>query len=141
MEGKQTWRPVLQHWQRLLCLQGRVGRTRFENKHQKRLAYQSIQTHPLPQYLHLVNFLRLFHRTLITLIEIHIILLLIVITENALHLPPVPSRGNIVVSSPIAFGIGDNRDKLANYFNWLAGVYPTMEKQLQECLMILRKKG
>src|SRR5436190_22267960 len=88
MEGKQTWRPVLQHWQRLLCLQRRVGRTHFENKHQKRLAYQSIQTHPLPQHLHLVNFLRLFHRTLTTLIEIHIILLLIVITENALHLPP-----------------------------------------------------
>ena len=54
---------------------------------------------------------------------------------------PIPRRSDVVVSSPIAFEIGDNRDKLANYFNWLAGVYPTMEKQLQECLMILKKKG
>ena len=54
---------------------------------------------------------------------------------------PIPSRSNIVTSSPIAFEIGDNRDKLANYFNWLAGVYPTMEEQLQECSLILKNKG
>ena len=88
MMGIQTWRPALQHWQRLLCLQGRVQRTRSENRRQKRLVYQSIQTHPLPQHPHLVNFLRLFRRIPTTLIEIHIIPLLIIITENALHVPP-----------------------------------------------------
>src|SRR5438045_6812161 len=41
--------------------------------------------------------------------------------ERSLH-TPIPPRSNIVVSSPIAFEIGDNRDKLTNYFNWLAGV-------------------
>src|SRR4030095_6536099 len=87
MREKQTWRPVLQHWQRLLCLQGRVGRTRFENRPQKQPIYQLIQTHPLPQHLHLVNFLRLFRHIPTTLIEIYIILLLINITENALHIP------------------------------------------------------
>jgi len=54
---------------------------------------------------------------------------------------PIPSRSNIVVSSPIAFEIGDNRDKLTNYFNWLAGVYPAMEEQLQECFLLLKSKG
>jgi len=54
---------------------------------------------------------------------------------------PIPSRSNIVVSSPIAFEIGDNRDKLTNYFNWLAGVYPAMEGQLQECLLTLKSDG
>src|SRR5436190_19101021 len=87
MKEKQTWRPVLQHWQRLLYLQGRVRRTRFENRHQKRLVYQSIQIHPLPQHRHLVNFLRLLPRIPTTLIEIYIILLLIIITENTLHIP------------------------------------------------------
>ena len=46
-----------------------------------------------------------------------------------------------MVSSPIAFEIGDNRDKLTNYFNWLAGVYPAMEGQLQECLLTLKSDG
>ena len=46
-----------------------------------------------------------------------------------------------MASSPIAFEIGDNRDKLTNYFNWLAVVYPTMEERLQECLLILKSKG
>ena len=46
-----------------------------------------------------------------------------------------------MVSFPIAFEIGDNRDKLTNYFNWLAGVYPAMEEQFQECLLILKSKG
>jgi hypothetical protein len=54
---------------------------------------------------------------------------------------PIPSRSNIVTSSPIAFEIGDNREKLANYFNWLIGIYPTMEEQLQECSLILKNKG
>lgn len=54
---------------------------------------------------------------------------------------PVPSRSEAVVSSPIAFEIGDNRDKLTNYFDWLAGVYPAMEEQLQECLLTLKTDG
>ena len=126
-----------------------MGRTRFENRHQKRLVYQSIQTHPLPQHLHLVNFLRLFHRIPTTPLPPHPYYPY----RDLYHPPtyhhhrerspqtPIPRRSDVVVSSPIAFEIGDNRDKLANYFNWLAGVYPTMEKQLQECLMILKKKG
>ena len=85
MMGMQTWRPALQLWQRLLCLQGRAGRTRFENRHQKRLVYPSIQARPLLQHLPLVNFLRLFTRIPSTPIEIYIILLLIIITANALH--------------------------------------------------------
>src|SRR5436190_8431977 len=87
MRGIQTWKPVLQRWKRLLCLQGRVRRTRFENRHQKRLVYPSIQTHPLLRRLPPVNFLRFFHRIPTTPIEIYIILLLIVITANALHTP------------------------------------------------------
>jgi hypothetical protein len=51
---------------------------------------------------------------------------------------PIPSRSNIVASSPIAFEIGDNRDKLTNYFTWLVVVYPAMEEQLQECLLTLK---
>src|SRR5436190_20574124 len=43
--------------------------------------------HPLPQHLHLVNFLRFFHRIPTPLIEIHIILLPTVITANTLHTP------------------------------------------------------
>ena len=43
--------------------------------------------HPLPQHRHLVNFLHLLHRIPTTLIEIYIILLLIIITENTLHIP------------------------------------------------------
>ena len=39
------------------------------------------------------------------------------------------------------FEIGDNRDKLTNYFDWLAGVYPIMEEQLQECFSILKTQG
>ena len=53
---------------------------------------------------------------------------------------PIPSRSNIV-TSPIAFEISDNRDKLANYFDWLAGVYPAMKEQLQECFRILKTQG
>src|SRR5439155_21617004 len=53
----------------------------------------------------------------------------------------IPSRSNIVASSPIAFEIGDNRDKLTNYFDWLAGVYPAMKEQLQECFRILKTQG
>ena len=60
--------------------------------------------------------------------------------EHSPH-TPIPSRNNIVASSPIAFEIGDNRDKLTNYFNWLAVVYPAMEEQLQECFRILKSKG
>ena len=54
---------------------------------------------------------------------------------------PIRSRSDVVVSSPIAFEIGDNQDKLTNYFDWLAGVYPGMEEQLQECLLILKTDG
>ena len=54
---------------------------------------------------------------------------------------PIPSRSNVVVSSPIAFETGDNRDKLTKYFDWLAGVYPAMEEQLQECLLTLTTDG
>ena len=54
---------------------------------------------------------------------------------------PIPSRSDVVASSPIAFEIGDNRDKLTNYFDWLAGVYPAMEGQLQECLLTLKTDG
>jgi hypothetical protein len=43
-----------------------------------------------------------------------------------------------VTSSPVTFEIGDNRDKLTNYFDWLEGVYPAMKEQLQECLLILK---
>jgi len=60
--------------------------------------------------------------------------------EHSPH-TPIPSRSNIVASSPIAFEIGDNRDKLTNYFDWLAGVYPIMEEQLQECFSILKTQG
>ena len=54
---------------------------------------------------------------------------------------PIPSRSEVVASSPIAFEIGDNRDKLTNYFDWLGGVYPAMEDQLQECLLTLKTDG
>jgi hypothetical protein len=60
--------------------------------------------------------------------------------EHSPH-TPIPSRNNIVTSSPITFETGDNRDKLTNYFNWLAMVYPTMEERLQECLLMLKNKG
>ena len=54
---------------------------------------------------------------------------------------PISSRSDVVISSPIAFEIGNNRDKLTNYFDWLAGVYPAMEEQLQECLLTLKTDG
>lgn len=54
---------------------------------------------------------------------------------------PIPSRNDVVASSPIAFEIGDNRDKLTNYFDWLARVYPAMEDQLRECLLTLKTDG
>ena len=53
----------------------------------------------------------------------------------------ISSRSDVVISSPIAFEIGNNRDKLTNYFDWLAGVYPAMEEQLQECLLTLKTDG
>ena len=52
----------------------------------------------------------------------------------------IPSRNNIMTSSPITFEIGDNRDKLTNYFHWLAVVYPAMEEQLQEYLFTLKSE-
>ena len=60
--------------------------------------------------------------------------------EHSPH-TPIPPRSNIVASSPIAFEIGENRDKLTNYFNWLAVVYPAMEGRLQECLLTLKSEG
>ena len=54
---------------------------------------------------------------------------------------PIPSQSDVAVSSLIAFEIGDNRDKLTNYFDWLAEVYPAMEEQLQECLLTLKTDG
>jgi hypothetical protein len=54
---------------------------------------------------------------------------------------PTPFRSDVVASSPIAFEIDDNGDKLTNYFDWLTGVYPAMEKQLQECLLTLKTNG
>src|SRR4030095_15472196 len=54
---------------------------------------------------------------------------------------PIPSRSNILASSPIALEIGDNQDKLTNYFDWLEGGYPAMKEQLEECLLILKTQG
>ena len=63
-----------------------MRRTHFENKYQKQLIYQSIQTYSLLQYLYLINFLHLFHRIFIILIEIYIIFLFIIIIKNILHI-------------------------------------------------------
>ena len=46
-----------------------------------------------------------------------------------------------MASSPIAFEIGDNREKLTNYFDWQAVVYPAMEEQLQEYLLTFKSEG
>ena len=53
---------------------------------------------------------------------------------------PISSWNNIVTSSSITFEIGDNRDKLINYFNWLAVIYFIIEEWFQECLLILKSK-
>ena len=59
--------------------------------------------------------------------------------EHSSHIS-ISSRNNIVTSSSITFKIGDNRDKLINYFNWLAMIYFIMKKWLQEYLLILKSK-
>ena len=45
-----------------------------------------------------------------------------------------------MISSSIIFEIEDNRDKLINYFNWLAMIYFIMKEWFQEYLLILKSK-